>query len=192
MIVLTEKHLKIPYAIAARHAHPDTNEFDELVAAGNYGLAKAAASYTPDREAKPETHLFNWVVQCIKRQRGRGGKYTNEARWRRLTSLDDTLSAGGETTHAETVAAKQEPDRLEINDLAAKVLSKLKPVDREIYVLRHAAGLTLKEVGERFGVDQKTVRARLDRIQKTLDRVAKRVGDGKVLREAENQWRHSS
>lgn len=156
--LLTERHLKIPHALAARRAKPGTDEFDELVSYGSLILVKAALTYDPAKGTSVETHLFGSVQLALISGRRRGG-------WRPSAhSLD----------HPDTplqAVAPREPQREDLSEVWALARRHLDPLDYAIVVAHYRDGLGLPEIAERLGGrDPSGLRQRLGRALVVLRR----------------------
>jgi DNA-directed RNA polymerase specialized sigma subunit len=94
MTEITERHLKIPYAVAARFATIGTYNFDEYVSVGNLALAKAAAVFDPSRVHASVCDFgafaYQRVVWAVMGATGRDdcSDGRTERRWRDTLSLD--------------------------------------------------------------------------------------------------------
>lgn len=175
---LTDSILNIPRAVAAKHARPGSDAYDELVSDGNLALTLAVASYDPAKG----TALNSWVYTCVDlalRRRSRrttkagGAVDDHKSRWSRLSSLDEMSEATG-FTPADT-SGPEEPVATE--DALAHALAGLAPVERALYVLRHARGWSYEEIGAAIGHSrERTRQAVLPRIEARVKRRIARAG----------------
>ncbi len=65
--LLTEKVRRIPYAVAAKLAHPRTEQHEEIVSLGNSVLVRAAQNYVPGRlgnNGKPAS-FPTYALRCV-------------------------------------------------------------------------------------------------------------------------------
>jgi RNA polymerase sigma factor (sigma-70 family) len=194
MVELTERHLQLPYALAAGFAPRGTNEYDELVSLGNEALVKAAHSYDPTKGVRPITHLYNCVrFQLIsysqrawpaKNRRADGTErpvFRHEHRWAVLESLDVPPARGDrELTLAMLVPDPYGGvgDELEQDEVIDRVLRTLTPTERAAFTLRHAWGLTLRQIAPRLRVAAAaTVRRLLRSAEIKARRAAARLGE---------------
>lgn len=194
MVELTERHLQLPYALAAGFAPRGTNEYDELVSLGNEALVKAAHSYDPTKGVRPITHLYNCVrFQLISySQRGRPAKnrradgsersvYRHDHRWAVMESLDVPAHNGDQVlTRAALVPDPYGGvgDELEQDETIDRVLRALTPTERAAFTLRHAWGLTLRQIAPRLRVAAAaTVRRLLRSAEVKARRAAARLGE---------------
>ncbi len=171
-IELTDRMLAIPHAAAARFAPPRTNLFDELVSEGYVALLKAASSYDPARGVPPAP----WLLYCVGRHlrsvrngTDPGGRHA--ARWARLASLDASRAGGLSLAEAVAGASPDPADAAAAADdvrLLSRLLSRLRPLDRAAYELRHGRGLSAAEIGRKLGVSRQQVRTVLARAEANL------------------------
>lgn len=157
MIEPTDRHLKIPAALARKYGRADDLLIDDLESAGTVALVEGLRSYDPARGASLDTHLYNCVKwACQKRLTElravmRGGRET-------VLSLD-AAPPSGEGSLAEAVGAEDDPSRwLESEELAEEVRRRCRPREWAVLLLRHKEGLTLEAIGERLGVVREAVR----------------------------------
>lgn len=172
----TEEQLRIPHVVAARFARPGTDRYEELVASGNLGLVEALRSHDPAK-GPLVNHIFARVRSRVQRSLGRKNcrgrdVLLHERRWQLMRSIDAPMADG--LTLAATLAEACPSE--EAADAVEAVLSKLDPVDRELYTLRHGMGLGLDEISARFGwADRRDVRRRLERVGLRVYRLASQL-----------------
>ena len=87
-----------------------------------------------------------------------------------VASLDDPDSGLGEPTDW-----KQDPqrhvERQELHRALAKALQRLPDHQRQILVMRELSGLSYREIGEALDLDLGTVKSRIARARKTLQKI---------------------
>jgi RNA polymerase sigma factor (sigma-70 family) len=156
--------------------------FGRCLAAGRIGLWWAAERIEPERGFKFSTYAVWWIRQRIRRDVGRGkdsgpirvpmhafkAEPVLARRARKLADLHGTAWARrgeGEFSRKEplyaTLAdrrvrnpAAQAIDRLDVQ----AALGRLRGQHREVLTLRYLEGLTLAEVGDRWGLTRERVR----------------------------------
>ncbi len=186
MLELTDRLLNIPMAIATKHAKPDTDAWDELVAVGNLELVRAANQFDAAFGVKPITYLWRCVNLVVARAAGaiqsvRDGvpRDGHVQRWAKLSSLDQALEdAGFIPADAPEVDPSLEADSAA---LLTHILRGLSPIDRALYRLRHERGLGIKDIAPLMGGGggdwtPAAVKWRLTHIESYLRRRADAVG----------------
>ncbi len=85
------------------------------------------------------------------------------------------------------MALREASDRLqqnEVEDLAGRVLDMLSPEDRSLLVLKEIEGLSVKEIGEVYGVREETIKVRLFRARQRIIQKLSHTADTGLAREA--------
>ncbi len=111
-------------------------------------------------------------------------------RHRRCRIRLSDLSEEQQVTLERVMAMRSASDRREeseLHDLAEQVLAMLSAEDRALLVLKEIEGLSIREIGEVYGVRQETIKVRLFRArQRILQKMAHRPESG-LAREAANR-----
>lgn len=168
----TPELLNVPYAIAAKHAAPGTNLFDELVSAGNEALVTAAARYDSSRGATLATFVYGAVKWKILDAINPDRRGSNKLRWARLASLDEpigdkkqTLGDLVATDHCDPALPLEQAENSQIVD---RLLRKLSPLARVAYVLRNCDGLSVAAIARRMHLTHKEILLALRRARTHL------------------------
>lgn len=170
---LTEKHLKIPFAVARRFMRLyglRKHRFDELLSEGFLGLLQSYDCYDSARDKYREsggldTFLYRRVILFVRRL------LTNPSissqRWDELASLEQVAESSGFTPPAREFAPESET-----REFAEYCLSVLDPHHRDIVVAVVMDGESMREVGDRHGLSRQQVSHALARAMTTMRRVA--------------------
>lgn len=62
---LISRNLRLVLSVAGRYARQPGLDFDDLVAEGNFGLAKAAARFDPEKGFRFSTYAVWWIRQAV-------------------------------------------------------------------------------------------------------------------------------
>lgn len=146
------RHLKIPYAVAAKFSRGDQEKFEELASVGNIGLVRAAARY---EDGKGST-LASWLYAGVElRVRGylswckRKGKIPTVSL---DTVVGDDLTLSGALVGGEPDLS---PEHQEVID---KALDLLTPTQRAAIVMHYQQGMTLREIGKILNLSYEWIR----------------------------------
>jgi RNA polymerase sigma factor (sigma-70 family) len=132
------------------------DDYEDYVSLAQLTLTKAAKAFNPLRGVKFSTYVINAINKELYRERDRR---MTQSRSRYTISLD-SLEKDKSTIFA------QRDDTLRVDDQdeqrtrlrqARRAISRLPQRDREIVRLR-LSGVTLREIGERYGISNERVR----------------------------------
>ncbi len=165
---LTERHLCVPYKLAARYARQNSDWFDELVAVGMLALVEAAQTYD-ETKSQAITHLtmrVKWAMWEACR--------LDKLRWDRLGSLsleDVVEQSGGRLMDVDELAVdrrRHHEDVIADREEAEQALSVLVERDREEYYWHYHDGLSMVEIAALRGRTRQMISLRMIRSQETL------------------------
>lgn len=140
--MLTEKILKIPYALACKWARPGTQRYDELVSDGNLALVNALRTWREGGGASLSTHCYNAVSLTLLESRKRGLRCV----MRRMPRVGMEFAEKSYT----------ESDRLEVADAVEKVRRTVGSSGCEL-MLAVVGGTPIDEIAARTGYSRQTV-----------------------------------
>lgn len=147
---------------------------DDLIQEGNIGLIEAARKFTPDRNVKFITYAQFWIRKRLNLaicDHGRivrlpvnqeydiyKRKMQGEEINLKQVQIDKPIGEDGDNTIGDLMLKSefQDPfEREEANRVLARLLSKLKPPDREIVELFYGLvgdGLSTKQIAQQIGI----------------------------------------
>lgn len=144
----------------SRRAASRTVPFDEAVAAGLASVAKGLANYDAKKNASLKTHLINRTRGAVMNENR--AEIIRRKRFKTNVRLD-LFSRNGD-----------EVDEIDLNERAQIIrdaLDKLDDEQKNILVARFYQCLTLREIGNLFGLSYGKTRRAIDSALKTLKNV---------------------
>jgi RNA polymerase sigma factor (sigma-70 family) len=141
-------------AIQKKRTLPEFIDLEEIKSAAYLGLVEAASRYKPELNIEFTTFSYSRIWGAIHdylREQG----WKKEGQYCQMLSLDAPTSADGEThCLADTIEAKAEQDTEECFEvITAKLGAQAKVMLRHYFIDE----LSMKEVGEKFGVSESRV-----------------------------------
>jgi len=165
-------HIGLVYHVAKRFNRRNES-FDDLVQAGVFGLIKAAESYDPSRGCfstlaccKIRTYIARYLRDCtriihIPHHVRSGVTKPVECPGTVVASLDapiDEFSTLHDRCGDGTPSSEEQIEEAEISRLIWAHVDKLKEPYREVIHLRYRDGMTLQQIGDRFGRTRERMR----------------------------------
>lgn len=165
---LVKANMRLVVTIAKRHSG-QTDNFFELVSDGNMSLLRAVEKFDFGRGFKFSTYA-SWAIMKNFARSIPDEKVQKE---RFVTGHEEVFEiAPDNRTDENEIVASQERASHSVN----RLLAYLEPREREIIRLRagldDARGLTLEEIGQRFGITKERVRQLNARAMKRLKSLA--------------------
>lgn len=151
--LLTDRRLEIPRAVATRYARAGTQRWEELVSDGYLALVEAAGRFDPERVTPGKVEGAEGMFLLWAVRKGLLKSLAAARRRARPELLEGEGRAAGPGP-AEQAAARDE---------ARLALSLMPAEDREAVWLHCGLGLTLEEVGRRFGYTRERARQKINR-----------------------------
>jgi RNA polymerase sigma factor (sigma-70 family) len=166
--VLINANMRLVVNIAKRHAG-QTDNFFELLSDGNMSLIRAVEKFDYGRGFKFSTYA-SWAIMKNFARTIPDEKHRRE---RFVTGHEEVFEVAPDNRSDENeIVASQERASHSVN----RLLQYLEPREREIIRLRagldDARGLTLEEIGQRFGITKERVRQLNARAMKRLRSIA--------------------
>lgn len=182
---IPEKLFDIPHAVAAKYRWTGV-DYDDLVQTGNAAVVKAYPQWDPNRiknGTRPEIGPFIYmrVEMEIKRTYRVGKCFLKHPKldWNDFVSLTyrakDRHQKVRDDWHPEA-REDRSATREEDAEFVRYCLSRLKPRDREMLVLRHAHDMTYEDIGDMYAVTKEAVR---QRVRGALAEIAEFLKSGK-------------
>jgi len=123
--------------------------------------------------------FFTWLYRIAKNA---GIDYTRKRKHRRNVSLDDDTSVSKHALHSKVSSEMpdKEVERMELGREIAKAVDQLPPRQKQVWVLRHYEGMTLKEIAEELGLRIGSVKAHLFNATRTLRKLLTPYVEGEL------------
>ncbi len=170
MLELTAYHLKLPAAMARKHAGDDRTLFEDLRGAATVALARAANAWRPDGGTTVDGYLWLCCERAIWSELD-----VYRDRQRRACVLSLSMISGEEMELLDVLVDRtaRRPDAaLEVREELEAALVLLSPRELEALLMR-SEGLRLREIGKKLGVSTERARQIIDMAERRVRQARK-------------------